>query len=617
MSDISENKNKLPLEIISNLLKKLLDTKLTILEVKNKDELNKIKSLSQNKDVIINELQNINKKIKHKNKAKKDKININNPLNIKKVSSKLNTTSIISKSNDRSPDRNYYSKIRTIKNNNIKNLKLNKSEIFSKSFINNKRNATSKILNLTKKDSKILKKSRSKKKLRDKTQRPKTPSNILRKKRKDIPKQYFNNNNISNLSLVKNKTCSNFFNKSCSALPKVKRDKSNISKLSKADELDLICAPTKDDDKRLYDLNPKLKKNKSKNITSLLFKNNEEFDKQKGNEEILNLDESLLNDVNNDELIIYYHNNKSTIKIIDDDITSTKSFLGEENDCDLFINSEEPNGNNINIINNKNNNDTFPEIIENYFENIEKFLTMEEILKICLINKECFKLIIHHLISKTEKKLDDIKEQLAQFKNNNLDILDKNDENNNFTIKPFECNALSLRAIDLLNGIPIENIFKNNNNLSNKDIILAFDLFFIALGHKKEILNFRNDVKAKLDFYKNYFEKNNNKCFGNSIENKIRGKIFDNKTINSLYEYSHDNINIITPSHFQKINSDIALFVFIVKNILEHLGIEKEEKTANKKNVTKLYLLYKARIYMNSIILEKLTKIGSIISNKK
>ena len=625
MSSISENKNKLPLDIISNLLKKLLDSKLTKLEAKNKDEMNKIKSISQNTDVMINEIQNINKKIKPKNKPKKDIIKAYHPLNVKekkcmKVSSKLNTTSITCKSNDRSPDRKFYSKIKKVKNNNIKNLKLNRSEIFANSFINNKSNTTSKILNINKKDSKVSKKSRSKKKTRDKMQRPKTPNNVLRKNRKDKPKQYINNKNISNksLSLVKNKTCSNFFNKSCTILPKVKKDNPNMSKLSKADELDLICAPTHDDDKRLYDLNPKIKRSKSKNITSLLFKNNDDLNKQEDNKEILTLDESILNDVNNDELIIYYHNNKSTIKIIDDDITSTKSFLGDENDCDFVINIDEPNKNNINIINNynKDNKYTFPEILENYIENIEIFLTREEILNICLLNKECFKLVFHHLISKTEKKLEVIKEQLTQFKNNNLDIFDKNDENNNFTIKPFECNALSYRAIDLLNGIPIENIFKNNN-LNNKDIILVFDLFFIALGHKKEILNFRNDIKAKLDFYKNYFEKNCNKCFGNSIEKKLRGKIFDNNTINSLYEYSHEYINKISPSHFQKINSDIALFVFIVKNILEHLGIEKEEKSTNKKNVTKLYLLYNARIYMNSIILQKLNKIDSIISNKK
>ena len=63
MSNISENKTKIPLEIISNLLSKLLDSKLSKLEAKNKDEMNKIKSISQNSETIISELKIINKKI--------------------------------------------------------------------------------------------------------------------------------------------------------------------------------------------------------------------------------------------------------------------------------------------------------------------------------------------------------------------------------------------------------------------------------------------------------------------------------------------------------------------------------------------------------------------------
>ena len=148
-----------------------------------------------------------------------------------KISSKLNSTSIACKSIDHSADRKNYSKIKTVKNNNIKNSKINRSEIFANSFITNKINTTSRILNLTKRDSKVTKKSRSKKKVRDKTKRPKTPNNVLRKKRKDKTKQYFNNNNISNTSLVKNNTCSNFFNKNCAILPNLKKDKSNTSKL--------------------------------------------------------------------------------------------------------------------------------------------------------------------------------------------------------------------------------------------------------------------------------------------------------------------------------------------------------------------------------------------------
>ena len=621
MSNTSENKNKIPLEIISNLLSKLLDSKLTKLEAKNKDEMNKIKSISQNTETIISELKTINKKIIPKRNSKRISTVINNPFvsskkNNIRISKKLNTT-ITCRNNDRSCDRSNYYRIKKTKTNNnfnntIKKLKINRSEIFANDFLSNKSNMASKILNLSKTDNKIARKSRSKKKIRDLTPRPATPNNITRKKKREKTKHLFHNTSFikqNNDSTILKKN----YTKSCKILPFIRKNKLNISKTSKNEELDLICMPTQDDDKRIYDLNPEisrniLNKNTNKKMTSLLF-SRKQSEENKKDKEILTLDDSLMNDVNNDELLIFYHN-KKTMKLIDD-ITLTKSFLGDEPDCDLDLE--------INIENhkfNKNNNYTLAERLENCLDYFSKYLTKEELLKIGLINKECFKMLMHFLISKTEDALDDAKESLTNLKKNNSDIIDQDDNNNNFCIKPFECNIHSSRAITLLNSIPIGSIFNNEKtiDLNNKYIILVFDLFFIALGYKKQILSFKNDSKAKWNFYKNYFEKSSNKFFGNIIENKVKGKIFDNDIINSLYEYSYNYINIITPSYFQKINNDIALFVFIVKNILEHVGITKD--ISNKKNATKLYLLYHARISKNSILLQKLNKISSIISNK-
>ena len=620
MQSNNENKNKSPLEIISNLLAKLLDTKLTKLETKNKDEMSKIKSISQNAEVITNELQTINKRIKPEAQKRKSTINTYYPLNlcqkknVFKNSTKLNTSSIISKKYDHTPERRYYSKIKIVKANNIKRLKYNKSEIFSHDFLCNKSNI-SKILNNTKRDSKVIKRSRSKKKNRDLTPEPGTPNMISRKKRKGMHKASFSNVNFikhTNNFLNKN------FNKSCKVLPNVKKDKSNVSKLSKNDELELLCARTHQEDKRIYDLNPDIsrdviKKKRSKKITSVLFnRTTEDFHKQDETKE-LTLDDSMLNDVNKDELLIFFHNKKTT-KLIDD-ITLSKSFLGDLNDLDLEINIE---GGSTNINNgNKNNNYTLAERFESCIDYFEKYLTKAELLKINLINKECFKMIMHYLISKTEDSLDVVKEALSSLKENNEEIFDKNNEKNDYLIKPFEFNGNSNRAISLLNSISVDKIFnkEKSSNLNNEYIILVFDLFFIALGYKKQIVEFRNDSNSKLNFYKNNFEKYDYKSFGNSIVKQVKGIKFDKEIINTLYEYSHNYINKITPSHFQKINNDIALFVFIVKNILEHVGIAKDVN--NKKNVSKLYLLYDARICMNSIILQKLNKINSIISNKK
>ena len=627
MSAISEDKMKYPLELISNLLTKLLDSKISRLETKSKDEMNNIKSISQNTEIIMNELKKINEKMKPKRRASQKVLNVYNYINTNKKNSiktspKLNTSFLVKKT-EHTPDRKYFSKIKTTKNNNIK-LKLNRSDIFSNNFLTNKSQNNSKILNCPKRGSRMAmaKKSRSKKKKRDLTPRPSTPNSMLRKVKEKEKLKYGRNNKRV---LKHNHTCTDFYkqcrNKSCKILPSVKKDKLNVSKISKNDELDLLCATT-DDDKRIYDLNPDKKinilnkdKNKNKKISSILFTRRENKDKKYENKDLLTLNDSMMNDINNDELLIFYHN-KKTMRLIDD-ITLTKSFLGDEPDCDLDLDINIDNNNNLNNLPNiKNNNYTLAERLENLIEYLLQYLTKEELLKIGLINKECFKMIMHYLISKTEDSIDDAKEALSNLKNNNSKIIDQNDLNNDFTIKPFEFNFHSCRAITLLNSIPNENIFHIDKykDFKNKKIILVFDLFFIALGYKNKIISFKDDIKSKWNFYKTFFEKNSNN-FGNTIENKIKGKIFDNEIINSLYEYSKNNVNIITPSYFKKINNDIALFVFIVKNILEHVGITKDAN--NKINAIKLYLLYNARICMNSIILQKLNKINSIISDKK
>jgi hypothetical protein len=45
-----------------------------------------------------------------------------------------------------------------------------------------------------------------------------------------------------------------------------------------------------------------------------------------------------------------------------------------------------------------------------------------------------------------------------------------------------------------------------------------------------------------------------------------------------LYEWSHNKINIITPNYFQKINKDIAILVFIIRDLLECFGISQDKK---------------------------------------
>ena len=631
MSCIGENKNKFPVEIISKLLTSLLDSRLNQLEKKTKDEMDKIKSVSKNTDFMIKELQVMNKSIKPNFNNKKSVIN--NSINFQKRNNFIHRTSteIVSKRNNKAttPDRICYPSRKDSKNNCNKKFKFHKPEIWFDDFLGVKSNNTSRILNgTTKKDNKASGKTPIRKNVRHLTKST-TMCSLRRKIMKEKPKQ--TNMQNTNLSLVKNNHSLNLFksmNKSCKILPIVRKEKGlnksflNKSVLSKNEELDLICSQTQYNDKRIYGLNPDvdksfLGKSRKGTISSVIFKNKPDdlnVSKIAANADLLKLDDNLMDEVNNDELLIFYHN-KQTVKLIDD-ITLDKSFLCEdikEKDLNLEIkiDNHKKNDKKNNLIK---NNYTFDEKIEIMLEFLTKYLNKEDLLKIGLINKSCFKIIMYHLISRKEDYIDDIKESLSSLKKNNSEIISKIN-NNNFNIK-IEFDNHTNRAINILNSIPKVLYLSNKSiDINNKYILLVFDLFFIALGFKKKILSFKNNIELKWNFYKNYLLDDCNENIGHVITNKVKNIVLDDEKINLLYEYSHNYLNVITPTFFQKTNNEIALFVFIVKNILEQVGITKDVN--NKNNVIKLYKLYNVIINYNTSILKKLNKINEIISTKK
>ena len=230
------------------------------------------------------------------------------------------------------------------------------------------------------------------------------------------------------------------------------------------------------------------------------------------------------------------------------------------------------------------------EKFEGHLDEITRFLDTNDLCKLMLVNKECYKTIMNILISKTEITIDILEEEISKIKESNKDI--NFDE---LKINPFKFNENSSRAVFLLNNNSDFNLTNINNKMS-REIFIIFGIFFIAVGKKKEYINLITD-EEKMNYTNNYFKKENS--LGKIIEKEIKGKIFDDKIIASLYKYSYRYLNIISPNRFQKINKDFAIFVFVIKNILEHIGALEEKNEPQKE-----YILYNARLKNNKEILE-------------
>ena len=143
-----------------------------------------------------------------------------------------------------------------------------------------------------------------------------------------------------------------------------------------------------------------------------------------------------------------------------------------------------------------------------------------------------------------------------------------------------------------------------SEEINKKEIILIYSLYFVATGKKSKILLL--DDSKKIEFMQNYFKKNISKDnFGKFIEKELSHKIFDDKEIYFLYKLSKNHLDIISPNYFQKINKDIAIFVFVIKDILEQLGILNP--IFIKPDIE--FILLKAKLEVNRTILVELLQI--------
>ena len=238
------------------------------------------------------------------------------------------------------------------------------------------------------------------------------------------------------------------------------------------------------------------------------------------------------------------------------------------------------------------------EKFEAQLDEISRYLDMKDLCNIMLINKECFTTIMNVLISKVEITIDILEEEINKLKEKNKDLDFKT-----ISIEPFKLSSNSQRAISLLNNSSDCNLIKFEKKKDiNREIFIVFGIFFIAAGKKKEYLRLINE-DDKINYIYNYFKIDIEKMsLGSLIEREINGKVFDDDAISTLFRYSNKYINVISPSRFQKENKDVAIFVFVVKNILEHIGILDQQNIKPNKE----YILYNARLKNNKAILEEL-----------
>ena len=298
--------------------------------------------------------------------------------------------------------------------------------------------------------------------------------------------------------------------------------------------------------------------------------------------------DSLLKIVNKDELLVHKNRNSkifSNLFLPNVNLNNArKSFAINPNTLSLL---------------------TLEEKLEGNIEFIIDYLNIFDLFNFCRINKEFFKIIIKIFVEKTERKIEILNEYI-----NYLKPVSSTDISLLKSIKPFECNQNSIRAITLLNSISKNSLFSYRDVLiNNKDIELIFDLYFIALGKKMDLMKFENNLIKKWQYICRYFRDSNFNLLGYLIQKDLIHKTYSNEIINTLYECAYDSLDKITPNYYQKINKNIAIMVFIIRDLLEFYGIGQNISS----NSVKLFTLHSVRLEVQEKLLNKFNKLLKII----
>ena len=204
---------------------------------------------------------------------------------------------------------------------------------------------------------------------------------------------------------------------------------------------------------------------------------------------------------------------------------------------------------------------------------IFKYLSLKDLLSIKNINKKFRQLAILYLIEHLEKQRIEI--------NNIINNLNIKEIPNREGIEKIELSKGSKKAINLLNESQLNHLFKDDK-MPTYDIILIYRIYFQIINHPFALIA-KEDIKQFWEKCKYYFS-NEQKCkTGDILVEMINNKkmVVDGNNLYKIYNLVKGNLNKILPNYYSNICGTTGLFVFIIKDILEFLGISQKTKKIN------------------------------------
>ena len=213
---------------------------------------------------------------------------------------------------------------------------------------------------------------------------------------------------------------------------------------------------------------------------------------------------------------------------------------------------------------------------EDYFKSILIFLSISDIIRLKNCSKAFHFFIINYLLTSLNIERKSISEKI-----NNLN-LKENEKPKKLEVKNIALSKGTQKAIILLNDEVFTRIFFEQKK-PNKEILFAYKIYFQLINDKEIKISNENLTNNILwEKIKAYFQKYNGKISNELINNIKEEKILiTGDNLYKIYKLIEHNIDKLNPGYFSKICGTTSLFIFYIKDILDFLGFTNEKKFVN------------------------------------
>ena len=198
------------------------------------------------------------------------------------------------------------------------------------------------------------------------------------------------------------------------------------------------------------------------------------------------------------------------------------------------------------------------------------FLDINTLINLKNVSKKFHKLVIPYII----KLLKEEKNKLLEIKLS-LDFANTPERE---SIENIVLSKSTKKATQLLNESLLNHLFKDNKFPSD-DIILIYRIYFQLINHPYSKIA-KSDIFKFWEKCKLYFTSEQNGKTGDILLSIINNKTIDfsKNNLYQIYMLTKDNYKKIFPNYFSNICGTTGLFVFVIKDILEFMGLTPKIK---------------------------------------